>query len=124
MSRLGACFPMTNGQFRQLRGVLPAAVLCLLVAGCGVFQPDAVPETDEEWWADYEKRVDNPGIQIYPLSGRARGDDEAPRRVSVDDPEYQEYLDWKEWQDFKQYQEWKRAQGQPDAAAPDAPATQ
>lgn len=114
---------MKNGRCRQLRGVLPAALLCLLVAGCGALQPDPVPETDQEWWADYEKRVDNPGIQVYPFFGRAPSDDEAPRRVSVDDPEYQEYLDWKEWQDFKQYQEWKRAQGQPGVAAPSAPAT-
>lgn len=26
----------------------------------------------------------------------------------VDNPEYQEFLEWKRWQEFKAYQEWKR----------------
>lgn len=107
---------------RFRRGVLVPAVAALGLSGCALFKPDAVPETDEEWWADYEKRADPPGIQVYPFFGRSPSE-EVPERATVDDPEYQEYLDWKAWQDFRDYQEWKREQGATGAAAGGAPTT-
>lgn len=97
---------------RPIIACLVASVLA--VAGCA---SDGPPVSDPGKGVSARK-VYGAGNKIN--LGAIFGRDEpavAREQPVVDDPEYQEYLEWKRWQEFKEYQEWKRQQesGQPPA---------
>ena len=95
--------------YRRARVGIAVAVLVLLQACAYGYEPEGDP-----WPRENVKRIpDDQGIDIGSLGRRPDKPSEektANNVPRVDDPDYQQYLEWKEWQEFKRYQEWKRKQ--------------
>ena len=102
-------FNISPPQRRRVRIGIAVAVLVLLQACAYGYEPEGDP-----WPRENVKRIpDDQGISLGGLFNRSkdRSDQKtAATAPSVNDPDYQEYLEWKEWQEFKRYQEWKRKQ--------------
>jgi len=85
-----------------------AVVMLVLIYGCAIGYEEKDP-----WKTNPKKIPDDQGISLGALVDRG-ADAPSNQRTApvVDDPAYQEYLEWKQWQEFKRYQEWKRKQEQ------------
>ena len=71
------------------------------------FVTDRSPSTKKKW------QNAPPIVTFFPEEPAQTG----TMGQAVDDPDYQEYLDWKRWQEFKKYQEWKANQPGGSSAA-------
>ena len=103
-------FNISPPQRRRVRIGIAVAVLVLL-QGCAYgYEPEGDPFPRGE---NVKRIPDDQGISLDGLVRRSNDQSDqktAATAPGVDDPGYQEYLEWKEWQEFKRYEEWKRKQ--------------
>lgn len=104
-SIVGTTVRTTEGRFPSMivRASAILAAVAIGLAGCASTgdRGDGVGGRDEPLSLN---RQDGPGHEFN--FGRAT----ARQAPAVEDPEYQQYLQWKRWQEFKRYQEWKARQ--------------
>jgi len=86
------------------------------VEGQGVENDPNTVATDDSPYARSPRRQIGYGFSIDIFGGDKKDGDD-PSQLSIDDPEYAEYLEWKRWQEFKAYQEWKAQQAGAETAS-------
>ena len=86
------------------------------VEGQGVENDPNTVATDDSPYARSPRRQIGYGFSIDIFGGDKKDGDD-PSQLSIDDPEYVEYLEWKRWQEFKAYQEWKAQQAGAETAS-------
>ena len=98
--------------FVQLRCIIFAALLPLLLNGCGSIQSKEA-ETARQKAPVGDEQADLRGgpVKLHSMNLFGSSAPAAQQGTPlVSDPEYAEYLEWKRWQEFKAYQEWKAQQ--------------
>ena len=86
------------------------------VEGQGVENDPDTILSDDSPYARSPRRQIGYGFSINIFGGDKKDGDD-PSQLSIDDPEYAEYLEWKRWQEFKAYQEWKAQQAGAETAS-------
>ena len=82
------------------------AILALIAAGCSGTGPVERPQTELS-----AKRLtgEQHEITLFRRFFNKEAEEQASREIQlINDPEYQEFLEWRQWKRFKAYQEWKR----------------